>query len=46
MTSFMYMYIAMKLILRSIGVTWGGGQGGQIPPQYFFNLGIVYVVTE
>jgi hypothetical protein len=25
----------------------GGGQGGEMPPtQYFFNLGIVYLVTE
>jgi hypothetical protein len=24
----------------------GGWQGGKCPPQYFFNLGIIYLVTE
>jgi hypothetical protein len=37
-----------RLATDSIGVTWGGGQGGtnSPPPQYFFKVGIVYVVTE
>jgi hypothetical protein len=30
----------------AIGVTWGRGRGGKMTPQYFFNLGILYLVTE
>jgi hypothetical protein len=31
----------------SIGVTWGQGKGDKcLPPHIFFNLGIVFVVTE
>jgi hypothetical protein len=27
------------------GVTWGGGEGGQMPPNIFFNLGIFWLLN-
>jgi hypothetical protein len=33
-------------MLSGTSVTWGEGKGGpNAPPQYFFNLGIVYLIT-
>jgi hypothetical protein len=46
----LYDVYSTKNIIQVIVVTWGGGDKGVIAPlplfQYFFNLGIVYLVTE
>jgi hypothetical protein len=32
--------------MENIGVTWRGTRGANPSPPYFFNLGIIYLVTE